>query len=141
MSKENNNGKGRKEHPLKITLREDKEAAKSFAKLVEQSNKMQTILQSLMTDGLKVGVKTIKVECLSVPTLSSILTEHGHVMKKGRPVASGSTVWKNTTQAVEAVCKVLKDHGLHDGRLHLLKNGISYINEDGKEESFSLICL
>jgi hypothetical protein len=137
MSKDGKSGRGRKEHQLKVLLRENTEAKKAFAKLVDSLGKMQLIASSLISDGLKVGKDSIVIESISIPTLALIIKENGHSMKKGRPIASGSTVWKNKPQAIQAVCSVLRDHGLHKGRDYLLNNGISYTNEIGEVEHFT----
>jgi len=134
MSKD---GRGRKEHQLKVLLRENAEAKKAFAKLVDSLGKMQSIASSLINEGLKVGKESITIESISIPTLALIIKENGRSMRKGRPAASGSTVWKNKPQAIQAVCNVLRDHGLHKGRDYLLNNGITYLNEDGEEEHFA----
>jgi len=137
MSKDGKSGRGRKEHQLKVLLRENTEAKKAFAKLVGSLGKMQLIASSLISDGLKVGKDSIVIESISIPTLALIIKENGHSMKKGRPIASGSTIWKNKPQAIQAVCSVLRDHGLHKGRDYLLNNGISYTNEIGEVEHFT----
>jgi len=137
MSKDGKSGRGRKEHQLKVLLRENTEAKKAFAKLVDSLGKMQLIASSLIGDGLKVGKDSIVIESISIPTLALIIKENGHSMKKGRPIASGSTIWKNKPQAIQAVCSVLRDHGLHKGRDYLLNNGISYTNEIGEVEHFT----
>jgi hypothetical protein len=137
MSKDGKSGRGRKEHQLKVLLRENTEAKKAFAKLVDSLGKMQLIASSLISDGLKIGKDSIVIESISIPTLALIIKENGHSMKNGRPIASGSTVWKNKPQAIQAVCSVLRDHGLHKGRDYLLNNGISYTNEIGEVEHFT----
>ena len=62
MSKDGKSGRGRKEHQLKVLLRENTEAKKAFAKLVDNLGKMQLIASSLISDGLKVGKDSIVIE-------------------------------------------------------------------------------
>lgn len=135
--KERKDARGRKEHPLKILVKSNKEARDAFLDLVKNLGKMQRISASLIRNGLSYGDNVFGVDNISVPTLSAIIKENGGEMKKGRPAASGSTIWRNRPQAIQAVCQVLRDYGLHKGRNYLLNNGITYKNENGEDEHFT----
>lgn len=130
-------GRGRKEHELKSLIKSNQEARDAFVKLVQNLGKMKSIEASLINDGIRFGDKVVRITNISTPTLAAIIKESGLSLQRGRPVASGSTIWKNNPQAIEAVCSILRKHGLHKGRCYLLDNGITLKNKNGEDEHFA----
>jgi hypothetical protein len=136
MSKD---GRGRKEHELKKICRERTEVREALFELAASMKRMTDLVSHIVSNGIKVNTEVVEVKTISVPTLTSILSEHGHTRQKGRPKGIGSTSWINNPQAIKAVADVLKDHGLHKGREKLLAEGIDYKNENGESEHCSFI--
>jgi len=133
----NKDSRGRKEHELKSLIKSNQEARDSFVSLVKNLGKMKSIEASLINDGIRFGDKVVKITNISTPTLATIIKESGLSLQRGRPIASGSTIWKNNPQAIEAVCSILRKHGLHKGRCYLLDNGITLKNKNGEDEHFA----
>lgn len=140
MSKEGKkDGRGRKEHELKRLCRERQDVREALCNLADNLRKMQDLVCHLISDGINIQGEIIKIEKISIPTLSGILDEHGHVRAKGRPKGTGSTSWTNNPHAIQAVANILREHGLHKGREKLLTEGIDYLNDHGKSEHYSFV--
>jgi len=136
MSKD---GRGRKEHELKKMCRERAEVRNALFELASSMRRMTDLVSHLVSNGINVEAEIIKVKSISVPTLTSILGEHGHTRQKGRPKGTGSTSWINNPQAIKIVADVLRNHGLHKGREKLLEEGIDCKNENGENEHYSFV--
>ena len=136
MSKD---GRGRKEHELKKMCRERAEVREALFELASSMRRMTDLVGHIVSNGINVEAEIIKIKSISVPTLTSILGEHGHTRQKGRPKGTGSTSWINNPQAIKIVADVLRNHGLHKGREKLLEEGIDCKNENGENEHYSFV--